>query len=151
MSQNNCSSCASGYTLGGNGTMCTPICNATNCYACNAINNVCMTCNPGYTLTNGQCTPLNFSCLPGCVNTTNSCVYNWNTGKGECTQCMPGNLLYNGQCYSSTCNIQNCTMCSPWDAANTNCLRCAQSFTLYDGYCMPANCADSTPFCGQCI
>ena len=150
MNQDICSACASGYSLTANGAICTASCNVTNCYACTT-NNLCISCNPGFTLSFNQatCTASTFNCSMGCVN--GSCQYNWNTMMGECTQCTVGMLLYNGQCISSTCNIQGCVICSPWDAPNTNCLQCQQSLILSDGYCIQSNCADSTPNCGLCI
>lgn len=64
-SNNTCDSCAQGYDFSVNNTnLCIAVCNVSNCYQCvEGVNpSACSVCQPQYTLIDGECQQISFSC-----------------------------------------------------------------------------------------
>ena len=118
----NCKACASGYQ----GATCTQ-CATTqlNCaiMAANMCNG-CATCDTGYSLNNGACTPCN---VANCgAYTVNTCT---------CTACSFGYRLSGGSCSQArmrvdgagACNLANCSSMSICFSLTLSCLLCVRS------------------------
>ena len=162
ISNNNCTSCANGYTLNTNTTTGNSYCSYTGWtiqYPCSQIENGrCIQCyypfNPSVTQ-NSQCSTCNVAYCAVC-NTTNL---------QSCTSCVPGFVLSSGVCnppqWSPFCNqnngsnclncidgyylSQNSNVCIPCPSTCTNCVSNGTCLSCMTGYYL------NNGTCSQCI
>lgn len=78
---------------------CVPECAVHNCLSCNAT--VCLSCRPGYQLTQQTCTK-NTCTVSNCL----LCDSNKN-----CIKCSSNYTLSSGQCSIASCSLTNCQTC----------------------------------------
>lgn len=147
LTPNYCSTCATGYFLLADGT-CSfgSSCSVQNCQSCiNSLTGllVCQICQPGYTLSGGQC----FQCdnVPNCVTCS---------GPNVCSVCATGFQVVSNTVNTTTtvtCQlIQNpCTYPCATCGSNGQCVTCQAPFTLTpfdNGTCFTCQVA----FCKTC-
>jgi proprotein convertase subtilisin/kexin type 5 len=153
-----CKTCELPYYNDGAANECKPCNVIKNCKACSS-DTVCLACETGYWLKDGNCTACNLTNCDACSSMTlcDQCKggFYWNTSTLACTACHTGCKYCSKyeechECsvgyYKDTAKfcqacVANCDVC----ADKENCTTCAKKFYTYDKKCF-----DCDKYCGTC-
>jgi hypothetical protein len=129
-----CINCSSRFFM--KGTMCTPI--NPLCRTFNITTGNCLSCFPGYYLSNGNC-------LVG-SNPNSDVNCKLRDAVGKCLQCYSGYFLS----ANITCMTSN-PLCKTIDFTNGACLSCYNGYTVSSGNCVISSDNASDPNCFKSI
>lgn len=124
-----------------------------SCDTFDSNNGNCLSCKNStyFTILNGSCTEIKFSCPPGqfavelsCLPIPAECI-NFDTNSKICMQCIRGYSLQSGTCTKITCAARYypsisgaCTevspLCDQYDPISGNCLNCSYAgYSVFNG------------------